>query len=472
VSQLDLLSYVAPEPVIHRDIKPDNVAAALDYVRRRLLLIDGNNLACRAWYGSGRLPPVERFTGHVARLVKQVEPHATIVIFDGDGPGWRDEIWPKYKANRPPKPVGLVEHIVDCRRAAIHMRLVNATGIPNVEADDVIASYVTEAIRRDWETVIVTSDKDLLQLVRVDPEVTVLDPGPEGKRWDTSAVIAKFRVPARLIADLKALTGDTSDNYPGVPGLGPIRAAALLGRTRDRRVASRPREPGPQRETPPALARARRARADLQAPGDSRPRHQPAHPVSRSPTMTSQHNVTITNPPFVMPFEMETTEYRIVRSDRLHIEKFDGHDALGTPRWIEADLDEPVSKHISDPRFTIYDWLTAIVDVVAKEAATDIRSLEAEMDAWKKRALSAENRFFPHDKSLGQPTIIVINGRSVEAHSPSISYDDLLKYTGESHLSVTWKSTCPSRGSGMLSHGQSLAVETGLVINASRTGNA
>jgi DNA polymerase-1 len=229
VSQLDLLSYVAPGPVVYRDIKPDNVAPALDYARRKLLVIDGTNIAVRAWHSWGRLSRVETFTASLGRVRKLVQPDAVVVVFDGSLPTWRHTFYPAYKASRKPKPDGMREHLDDCRTAATNMPLIRVAMIDDAEADDLIASYVAEAIRRDWETVILSGDRDMLQLVRADPDVTVLDPDPRTDRfWDAAAVVAKYRVGPELVADLKALAGDPSDNYPGVPGLGPIRAAALL----------------------------------------------------------------------------------------------------------------------------------------------------------------------------------------------------------------------------------------------------
>lgn len=216
-AQIDLLSYVASDP--------ERPAAPV--VRRRLLLIDGNNLACRAWYGSGRYPPVEAFTGHLVRLARMVEPDQAIVVFDGDGPSWRHELWPEYKGTRKPKPDGLAEHIVGCRAASRHVRFATAW-IDATEADDLLASYTADAVRAGWSTTIVTSDHDLMQLVQDDPAVLVLDPGPDAKRWDSAAIVDRFGVAPRHIADLKSLTGDTSDNYPGVPKIGPVTAVKLI----------------------------------------------------------------------------------------------------------------------------------------------------------------------------------------------------------------------------------------------------
>lgn len=219
--QLSLLDYVAPEPP--RPPEPGPL------IGRRLLLIDGNNLAHRAWYAPGRVPPVESFTGRVVSLGKLVQPHQLIVVFDGDGTTWRHELWPEYKSNRKPKPAGLPKHIEDCRQVCRAAR-IEAAWIDGVEGDDLLASYVAEAVRLDASTTIVTSDHDLLQLIRDEPEVRVLDPGSDSaaEAWDRHAVFERFGVEPEYIADLKALTGDTSDNYPGVPKIGKVSAAKLI----------------------------------------------------------------------------------------------------------------------------------------------------------------------------------------------------------------------------------------------------
>ncbi len=201
-----------------------------------LFLIDGNSLAYRAFFAlpdsmataDGR--PTNAVFGLASMMVKLISdyrPTQIVVAWDA-GMSGREEVYPEYKAQRPPKP--------DLLRAQWpHLiELVEAFGYTNIkvdgyEADDVIASLVAEARRRSITTVVVTGDRDAYQLVG--DAVTVMSTGrgiSDTKVYDREAVKERYGVYPELVTDLMGLRGDTSDNIPGVPGIGEKTAAALL----------------------------------------------------------------------------------------------------------------------------------------------------------------------------------------------------------------------------------------------------
>lgn len=203
-----------------------------------LFLFDAYNFVFRAYHALPMLnapdgTPVNAVHGFV-RMVQAVRrdyvPQALAAVFDAGGDGGRREMFPEYKANRPPAPEDLAPQFPLVRKA------VDALGIhriehPGYEADDVIAAYAKAAQAAGLRVIIVSSDKDLMQLC---------DAGDEGRPpiylYDTMKdrlvgppeVEAKFGVGPDKLGDLLALTGDSSDNVPGVPGIGPKTAATLL----------------------------------------------------------------------------------------------------------------------------------------------------------------------------------------------------------------------------------------------------
>ncbi|MBK5110869.1 MAG: DNA polymerase I [Thermoleophilia bacterium] len=201
-----------------------------------LFLIDGNSLAYRAFFAlpdsmatsDGR--PTNAVFGLASMLVKLISeyrPTQIVVAWDA-GMSGREEVYPEYKAQRPPKPDLLRQqwpHLVE---------LVEAFGYANIkvdgfEADDVIASLVAEARRRGIGTVVVTGDRDAYQLVGDGVRVMSTSRGiTDVKMYDAEAVRERYGVYPELVTDLMGLRGDTSDNIPGVPGIGEKTAAALL----------------------------------------------------------------------------------------------------------------------------------------------------------------------------------------------------------------------------------------------------
>ncbi|MCX4245700.1 DNA polymerase I [Paraliomyxa miuraensis] len=209
-----------------------------------LFLFDAYNFVFRAYHALPMLnapdgTPVNAVHGFV-RMVqatrRDFQPELVAAVFDAGGDGGRRALLPAYKANRPPAPEELRPQFPLVRKA------VDALSIPRIEdpgfeADDVIASYARAAQAAGMRVIIVSSDKDLMQLcdagVAGDPSEGGRPPiylydTMKGKLVGPAEVVEKFGVPPALLGDLLALTGDSSDNVPGVPGIGPKTAAELL----------------------------------------------------------------------------------------------------------------------------------------------------------------------------------------------------------------------------------------------------
>jgi DNA polymerase-1 len=200
-------------------------------VPRRLVIIDAANCLYRAFFG---IPPLRAADGFptnavfgfakmLAKVIREEEPDAVAVVFDPPGGSFRDEIYPEYKANRDAQPEDLSAQFPVARE------LVEAHGIPvlevaGFEADDVIATLVRNAPRQ-VEVAIVSTDKDLMQLV--DERVSLLDT-MKGTRIGPAEVEARFGVTPERLLDARALAGDASDNIPGVRGIGEKGAARLI----------------------------------------------------------------------------------------------------------------------------------------------------------------------------------------------------------------------------------------------------
>ena len=197
-----------------------------------LILVDGSNFLFRAFHA---LPPLSTTDGHPTGAIRGViamlrklsadyPGSAVAVVFDPKGKTFRDDLFPEYKANRPPMPDELrvqIEPVHDMVRAMGMPLMI----VPGVEADDVIGTLARQAAAMGRATIVSTSDKDMAQLVG--PHVNLLDT-MKGKETDRDGVVEKYGVPPELIVDYLALMGDTSDNIPGVPKVGPKTAAKWL----------------------------------------------------------------------------------------------------------------------------------------------------------------------------------------------------------------------------------------------------
>jgi len=197
----------------------------------KLTLIDGSSYLYRAFHA---LPPLNNAAGeptgalfgvvNMLRATLNEKPDYAAFVVDAPGPTFRDELYPAYKANRPPMP--------DDLRAQVEpmMKIVEALGLPilrvaGVEADDVIGTLATRAAADGLDVEVSTGDKDFAQLVR--PGVTLVNTMTHSK-LDRDGVVGKFGVPPERIVDYLALMGDSIDNIPGVPKCGPKTAAKWL----------------------------------------------------------------------------------------------------------------------------------------------------------------------------------------------------------------------------------------------------
>jgi DNA polymerase-1 len=200
--------------------------------RKSLVLVDGSYYLFRAFHAirdlrNSRGEPTNAIYG-VANMLKKLiaehEPDCFAAVFDAKGKTFRDEIYPAYKANRPPTPPELARQV-----EPVHA-LIRAYGLPllmveGVEADDVIATLARRAEEQGMDTFISSGDKDLCQIV--DEHIRMVNP-MEGTVLDPPGVKKKYGVRPDQMIDYLALVGDSVDNIPGIPGVGPKTAARWL----------------------------------------------------------------------------------------------------------------------------------------------------------------------------------------------------------------------------------------------------
>jgi len=197
-----------------------------------LWLVDGSHTIFRAYHALPHLSTrqgvptnaVYGFTTMLLRAIREGNPTHLAVAFDEEAKAKRSELYPEYKATRGAPPEDLTPQFPLVRRVLEAMR-VPAIGFPGYEADDVIATLARRARAQGWEVVIVSGDKDLMQLVV--NGIRCYDSMYE-KWYGPAEVEEKWGVPPQQVADLLALTGDKIDNIPGVPGVGEKTAAGLL----------------------------------------------------------------------------------------------------------------------------------------------------------------------------------------------------------------------------------------------------
>ena len=200
--------------------------------RRCLVLVDGSSYLYRAFHAMPSLTNSKGqptgaaygMTNMLKRLEAEVRPELAAVVFDAKGKTFRDDLYPEYKANRAPMPDELRSQI-----ETIHA-LVRALGFPvlvvgGVEADDVIGTLAEQAGAAGLDVLVCTGDKDMAQLV--DDRVTMVNT-MDDPILDAAGVTAKFGVPPESIVDYLTLVGDTVDNVPGVPKVGPKTASKWL----------------------------------------------------------------------------------------------------------------------------------------------------------------------------------------------------------------------------------------------------
>ena len=200
---------------------------------RKLLLVDGSSYLYRAFHA---LPPLSSSRGEptgavlgvlnmLNKLIKEESPDRIAVVFDAPGRTFRDDLFDQYKAHRAPMPDDLRSQLAPLLDA------VGASGLPllrieGVEADDVIGTLALRGAEGEFDVLISTGDKDMAQLVG--PRITLVNT-MSNTRLDRAGVKAKFDVYPEQIVDYLALVGDSSDNIPGITGVGPKTAAKWLG---------------------------------------------------------------------------------------------------------------------------------------------------------------------------------------------------------------------------------------------------
>jgi len=202
---------------------------------QRVYLIDASVYIFRAWFS---LPPdlvdpygqpthaLYGFARFLSDLLERRRPSHVAVAFDtSHGRSFRNGLYPAYKANREPAPPDLVRQFALCREYCRHLGVAEFAD-DRYEADDLIGTLAALCRAADWPVTVVSRDKDLAQLI-----------GPHDVFWDYSEsaeyryeeIAARFGVPPERMADYLALRGDSVDNVPGVPGVGPKTAAVLMG---------------------------------------------------------------------------------------------------------------------------------------------------------------------------------------------------------------------------------------------------
>ncbi len=200
--------------------------------KKTLFLVDGSNYVYRAFYAIRHLSnskgfptnAVYGFTTMLMKLLRDWKPDYIAVAFDLKGPTFRDEVYDQYKANRAPTPDALIPQIPYIKE------VVRGFSIPviekeGIEADDILGTLAKRYGGKDMQVVIVTGDKDLMQLVT--PDIVVIDTMKD-KTYDIEGVKERFGVPPEKVVEVLALSGDQSDNIPGVPGVGGKTAQRLI----------------------------------------------------------------------------------------------------------------------------------------------------------------------------------------------------------------------------------------------------
>ncbi|MSP33613.1 MAG: DNA polymerase I [Rickettsiales bacterium] len=201
-------------------------------IEKKLVLIDGYGFVFRAYHS---LPPLTRsdgtpvgavygFTNMLIKLLATLHASHVAVVFDSGSKTFRNDIYPAYKANRPPCPEDLIPQFSIVREAAESLNLAILEKV-GVEADDIIATLAKKYAEENFKVLIISSDKDLMQLVS--PYIKMYD-AMKNKMIGAFEVKEKFDVLPERVLDVLSLMGDSSDNIPGVKGIGPKTAAELI----------------------------------------------------------------------------------------------------------------------------------------------------------------------------------------------------------------------------------------------------
>jgi DNA polymerase-1 len=201
--------------------------------RAKVFLIDGSSYIYRAFFALPHLSnskgfPTNALLGFanmILKVLREIGAQHGAIAFDAPGPTFRHEVFGEYKANRPSMPENLRVQVPYIKEmvAALRVPVLERGGY---EADDLIGALAKKLEQEGIETIIVSGDKDLMQLIS--PQVTMYDPMKD-KTYRTADVKERFGVPPDKVVEVMGLCGDASDNIPGVPGIGPKTAAQLIG---------------------------------------------------------------------------------------------------------------------------------------------------------------------------------------------------------------------------------------------------
>ena len=197
-----------------------------------IVLVDGSNYIYRAFYAIPLLTnskgfptnAIYGFTNMLLKLLRDLAPDYIVMTFDLKGPTTRHEEFADYKATRKPMPDDLIPQIPFIKDV-VRGFSISVLEKQGVEADDIIGTLTVQASKRGWRTAVISGDKDLMQLV--DENVTMIDTMKD-KTYDVAAVKERFGVGPDKVVEILGLMGDTSDNIPGVPGIGPKTAQRLI----------------------------------------------------------------------------------------------------------------------------------------------------------------------------------------------------------------------------------------------------
>jgi len=203
-------------------------------ITQRLVLVDGSSSLYRAFFA---LPPLSTsrgmptnailgFTNMLLKLLREENPEAVAVAFDGPGPTRRHQEFAAYKAQRPEAPEAMLQQIPYVHRMLGGMR-IPILMMPSEEADDILGAVAMRAAAEGYRVILVSGDKDLFQVVS--EHIIVRDTMRE-RTWGPTEVVERYGISPRQIPDLLALMGDSIDNIPGVPGVGERTARDLLQR--------------------------------------------------------------------------------------------------------------------------------------------------------------------------------------------------------------------------------------------------
>jgi len=209
---------------------------------RKVLLLDGHSLAFRAFFAlpdtlvtsSGQVTnAVYGFTAMLIKLLADERPQGVVVCFDKGVPQFRVDQYAEYKAGRAATP-DLFRQQLPLIREVLETLRVPAVELEGYEADDLLATLTKHAREQEFEVIIVTGDRDILQLVRDGVSVIMTRRGiSDVIRYDAPTVLERYGIPPEKWTDFVALKGETSDNLPGVPGIGDKTAAQLINKYGD-----------------------------------------------------------------------------------------------------------------------------------------------------------------------------------------------------------------------------------------------